>query len=226
MGAAGYNGPVSSGRINLASDLDSDLGRANGDLGDLVERTFQMTRLVRHEYGMTRLKLGALLDMVSEHELWRGKAASFWGYVDDLRLNRNACRSYIRVARKFVVELSVSDAILAQLAGCNMAVLEKAASVITPDNAEEVISVVLALHQRDALAALEDFDTSFAGRAEADDVSRVFNKYLELTDDRRIEFLNRLRGKEGGRQERGREAATPRIDERPGRGSECMGTSD
>lgn len=86
--------------------------------------------------------------------------------------------------------------------------------------------MVLALHQRDALAALEDFDTSFAGRAEADDVSRVFNKYLELTDDRRIEFLNRLRGKEGGRQERGREAATPRIDERPGRGSECMGTSD
>lgn len=170
------------------------------DMADMIERSFRMVRTTRQEYGMARLRLGALLDMINEHNLWQGKAASFSAYLDDLRLNRTACRSYMRVARKFLVELAVSDAILMQLAACNMGVLEKAANVITAENAEEVLSAVLALHQRDAIAALEDFEPDAGERAATDEVSRLFSRYMELTDDRRIDFLNRLKPRGSGRR--------------------------
>lgn len=160
---------------------------------DMVERSYQMVRQVRQRYGMSRLELGLLLDTVQEQQLWKGKADSFWEYVDDLRLNRNACRSYMNVARKFIVELGVSDVMLAQLAGCNMAVLDKAANVMTVDNVEEVINAVLALHQRDALTALKEIDPLTDHRSKGSDAAKLFGRYMQLPDDARIEFLNRVR---------------------------------
>jgi len=202
----GYNKPILGEERTLRTHGEERAEQATGAVGDLIDRTFQMVRSARQEYGMARLRLGALLDLIQEHELWRGKSTSFAAYLDDLRLNRSACRSYMRVARKFMIELSVSEAILNQLAACNMGVLEKAASVVNQDNVEEVMYAVLALHQRDALAALEDFEPDAAERTGSDEVTRLFNKYMDLTDDRRIDFLNRLKPRKAAKSERSESA--------------------
>lgn len=160
---------------------------------DLIERAYLLAQAARQRYGMSRLELGLLLDTVKEDKLWAGKAATFGEYVDDLRLNRNACRTYMRVARKFMVELGVSESILHQLAACNMSVLERAAEIITAENAEDVISAMLALHQRDALAVLSEIEPSTGRRAKGDDVASLFSRYLALPDDKRIDFLAKLR---------------------------------
>ncbi len=175
--------------------MDHTTQETQQSFADLVETSFRMVRNVRQRYGMSRFELGLLLDTIQEQKLWVGKAQSFPEYLDDLRLNRNACRSYIRVAKKFIGELKVSDGILAQLATCNFSVLEKAALVVNIDNAQDVISAVLALHQRDALFVLNELDPALANRPESDDVTKLFGRYMQLPDDSRIEFLNRLRPK-------------------------------
>ena len=146
---------------------------------------------------MSRLELGLLLDTIEERRLWEGKAGSFLEYVDDLRLNRTACRDYMRVARKFIVELQVSNGILEQLAACNMSVLVRAANVINMDNAADVIATILATHQRDALAVLEEFESPRSQRPRGDPVANIFDRFMKLTDDRRIEFLSKLRRGKG-----------------------------
>lgn len=160
---------------------------------DLVERSYFMVNSVRQRYGLSRIELGLLLDTIKEQHLWKGKAENFWAYVDDLRLNRSACRTYMNVARKFVIELGVSEAILSQLASCNMSVLDKAAKVCTIDNAVDVISAVLALHQRDAIAVLDELAPENDLKKNVDDVSVLFSRYMDLTDDRRLEFISRLK---------------------------------
>lgn len=159
---------------------------------EMVETAFQMVRNVRFRYGQARFELGYLLHIIEQQSLWVGKAESFPAFVDDLRLNRNACRMYMRVASKFIVELGCSDTLIAQLSHCNVGVLDKAAQILNAENAADIIPAVLALHQRDALSVIQEFDPAVGKRNEPDDVSKLFSRYLDLTDDRRIDFMNKL----------------------------------
>jgi predicted nucleic acid-binding protein len=157
-----------------------------------VERMHNHVLEARSDYGLARFRLGLSLLSVKEGDLWQGKAESFWAYVDDLKLNRSACRIYMRVAQKLFIELRLSEEIAAQLALCNMSVLERASEVISPENASDVLSAVFALHQRDALVVLDEIDPSDQPKPRADDVARVFGRFMELPDDRRIEFLHKI----------------------------------
>lgn len=159
---------------------------------DPTETLNQMVIQVRQDYGLARLRLGYLLLTIKDTEAWRGRAESFWQYVDDLRLNRSACRGYMAVAQKFFVEMQVSEGIASHLAKCNMSVLERAAQVIDAENTEDVMSILMALHQRDALVALDDVDNSGKPPKQADAVAKVFGKFLDLPDDSRIDFLHKV----------------------------------
>lgn len=151
-----------------------------------------MVAAARDRYGMSRFELGLLFLTVQEQDLWQGKAGSFWEYCDDFRLNRSAVRSYMRVARKFLVDLKLSNELVQRLCSCNMTVLERAAAMINEENALDVIEAVIALHQRDALALLDEMAPDSAPASRTDDVAKLFSRFLELPDDRRIDFVHRL----------------------------------
>ena len=162
----------------------------------LATITHSRVREARATFGHSRLRLGALLCQVHDHELWHGRARSFAEYLEAEHINASAAYQFMRVARKFVMELQLSHQSIGQLATASMRVLDKASGIANRDNVDDILAIVTVLHDRDALAFLTEMkrdavaDPAVPRPASA--VTQLVNQFRQLTDDRRIEFFQRL----------------------------------
>lgn len=177
-------------RTNLAQLKSTDAAEA-------IEQAHRAAFSIRRQYGLDRLQLGFILHTIHEQKLWVGKAESFSGYLQDLRINSSAARQYMAAAKTFIVDFDFPDAIIEALAMCNMAVLYEATKIITPENAEEVLSSLLVLHQRDALQGLKEMAPDYDFTRDPPAVNRMVDQFYALTDDLRLGFLARIHRKSG-----------------------------
>lgn len=171
--------------------------RDDADISAAVEQAHKATIAIRRQYGLDRFQLGYMLHTVHENKLWLGKAESFSSYLQDLRVNASAARQYMTVAKKFIVDLNLPDAILEALAMCNMNVLYAASKVINDDNMEDILCSLLSLHQRDALQGLREMAPEYDHERDPPQVNRMVDQFFTLPDDLRIGFLSRIGRKQG-----------------------------
>lgn len=163
-----------------------------------VEILHQMVGRLQHDFGMTRMKLGALLLAVKHHDLWRGKAQSFGEYLESLKIRPTAARQYMIAAERLIFHLKLDDHQLEAAARASMTTLVSACNVITAHNAEEIVSVLESLSDRDAkqvIGNLEDHRKPLHEQREVDpQLKKLEREFFELPNDLRYEFLQKIGG--------------------------------
>lgn len=162
---------------------------------------FNAIAAARRRYGQARIELGIYLEHVRLTEAWRLRNETFAAFLEEERINEKAAYQYMRVARRFVFELAVDDATLAELAMVNMATLDLAARVTTPESLEETLAIITTLSERDARVELEAIEAETVreptGKRREKGVEKVLRLYRELPDDQRIDVRNVLRTQGG-----------------------------
>lgn len=168
----------------------------------IAEVLYRRMKATQRELGLARLELGTLLEVFKNNDsLWRGRAESFNGFLEEERISADGARQFMRIAKKYVLELGLSDEILAELACVNFRILDMAAKVITTENKEEVLAMVIALGERDARVALAELGEEVTGtKHEAGmpkEVSSLLRRFRALPDDLRATFLSQFRHRPG-----------------------------
>lgn len=163
------------------------------------EISYKLLKAAQQKFGAARMEMGVMLEDIRRNEAWKGRAASFTAFLEEERINERAAYQYMRVAKKLFYELGLTDAEFADIATCNMNVLDLACQVITAENKEDVLSMLAALSERDArqcMFELSDEAAASNGKADANraeqQLSKVHNLYRSLPDDQRIEFLRKV----------------------------------
>ena len=161
------------------------------------EVLYRRLKAVQREFGLARFELGTLLEVFRSNEtLWKGRGETFNSFLEEERIQANGAYQFMRVAKKFVLELGLSDSELAELACINFRILDIAAKIITPENKEEVMALILALGERDAKVALAEMSapeqSGSATPAVSQPVKSLMRRYRDLPDDYRIEFLSQV----------------------------------
>lgn len=144
--------------------------------------------------GMTRLEIGAQLELLRETGEWAGYANTFHEFLEDLRINSTAAYQWMRIARRLVGEMKLSEAELASVAMVNMRILDHAARVITYENRDEVLAAIVSLNERDARVALEakEEEGTTPRKRISKRVRKMMDDYFELPDDMRHEFAQSI----------------------------------
>ncbi len=179
------------GKINIMNMPISKIARG--------EMSYKLLKAAQEKFGAARMEMGVMLEDIRRTEAWRGRAASFTAFLEEERINERAAYQYMRVAKRLFYELGLTDAEFAQIATCNMNVLELACQVITPENKEDVLCMLAALSERDArqcMFELSDDAEMKKGNPEANkagqQLTKVHNLFRSLPDDQRIEFLRKV----------------------------------
>lgn len=164
----------------------------------IAEVLYRRMKATQRELGMARFELGTLLEVFKNNEsLWRGRAESFHSFLEEERISADGARQFMRVAKKYVLELGLSDDILAELACVNFRILDLAAKVITTKNKDEVLSIIIALGERDARVALEELADAPCGNNGENgmpkQVNALMRRFRALPDDLRVTFLSQFR---------------------------------
>jgi len=161
------------------------------------EVLYRRLKAVQRDFGLARFELGTLLEVFrSNEDLWKGKSSSFNGFLEEERIQANGAYQFMRVAKKFVLELGLTDAELSEFACVNFRILDMASKIITPQNKDEVLALLVVLGERDARVALSEFLEPEPSTPEKTPVSApvksLVRRYRELPDDYRIEFLSQV----------------------------------
>lgn len=166
-------------------------------------------RAARLDFGLNRIQLGAHLHLIKDHNLWAGLAKTWEEFLATENINSHAARQYITVAKKFVYELDLDEAMLRKLSTAGMSALEKAAKIITDENKDEMLSVLTALSDRDAIQRMVEMTTDVnEANAEANSekttfsVLRILKEYHQLPPELQQEFRIRLETQEQFRHKR------------------------
>jgi N-glycosylase/DNA lyase len=160
-----------------------------------IERFYRRLKETQHRYGMARFEMAILLEEIRTKELWRGKAETFAAFLEEERINESAAYQYMRVARKFFHEIQLNDTEFEKLACINMRILDLAAKIITQENRNEVLDIVMALGERDARLSLEEMKEAEEGEGAANTaVSGFVRRYRQLPNELRMEALQQIMG--------------------------------
>lgn len=168
--------------------------QVNPQLGEYL---YLRLKKAQRDLGMARLEIGTILSLIEQNEvLWKGRAASFPAFLEEERIQYNGAKQFMKVAKKFVLDLALSNAELEEISTANFRILELAAKIATPENKDEIVALVGALGERDARAALEDMaegeETTLNVHAVAKSVRSLMRKFHELPDDYRSSFLSKV----------------------------------
>lgn len=164
---------------------------------EVGEALYRRLKTVQREFGLARMELGMLLEVFKTNEdLWRGRAQSFGAFLEEERIHSAAAAQFMKVAKCFVIDMALSNSELADIATANWRILEVATRIITPENRDDVLAILSALGEKDARAALEDFEANkaplTAPRKRAKAVDSVMRKYRDLPQDQQIDFLREV----------------------------------
>jgi len=160
---------------------------------------YQLTTRVHRHIGFQKIRLGAMLCVLEESGEWKGRtgAHSFRGFLIEEGIHPQAARQYMKIARKFVLELQTSTQDLHAMSRASMRVLCAAADVATPDNQSDLIDIIVSLPKAEALDEIRSrYAMSGDERAQGGSVSKPVGKILsevgELTQLQRAELFSKL----------------------------------
>ena len=168
---------------------------------EIAELLYRRLKRTQRDFGRARLELGTLLEVFRQNEaLWRGRGESYFGFLEEERIQPDGAKQFMRVAKKFVLELALDEATLDDLACVNFRILDLAARIITPENQDEVLSLVLALGERDAKVALAELSQPNVAPVQrmSREVQSLLGRFRQLPDDYRSAFMEQLNGKRRG----------------------------
>lgn len=124
------------------------------DAGENVEYWYRQLKGAQMRMNAARLEMGGLLELIRRDELWQGKAESFQDFLEEERITRTSAYQYMRVMRKIYFELDLSDVEMAMLSVANMRVLDEACKIMTRENKDQLISMLITLSAEDALSEI------------------------------------------------------------------------
>src|SRR4051794_29660157 len=160
---------------------------------------YQLTTRVHRHIGFQRIRMGTMLCVLEETGDWRGRtdARSFRGFLLEEGIHPQAARQYMKVARKFVLELDIPSQDLLAMSRASMRVLCAAADVATRENLAELVSIIANLPRAEALEEMRArFAAGHVAPPESAPLSRQVRKILsevnELTPMQRAELFGRL----------------------------------
>lgn len=162
-----------------------------------AEHTLAMFRRARQQFGLDRIQMGALLAVIRENGLWKGRASTWDEFLAAEHINPNAARQYMNVARRLVFEMELDESTLANLANVGMTALNKAVRVITQENKDRVFAMLTSLGEKDAIQAIIDMGRETpvsAGRINLR-VIKLMREFQDLPPDLQNEFLQSIRKK-------------------------------
>lgn len=172
---------------------------SNSNDAPKVVDLYKLTTQVHRHIGFQKIRMGAMLCVLEDAGEWRGRTAarSFRGFLVEEGIHPQAARQYMKVARKFVLELEIPNQDLLAMSRASMRVLCAAADVATHDNLAELVSIVATLPRPEALEEIRvRFASSPAQDAEENPLSRPVGRILsevgELTQMQRAELFSRL----------------------------------
>jgi len=184
----------------------SKFGLADDHTDDDVETALAEITTIHAEFGIARLRLGALLFAVKNKSLWRGKASTFNEFLESENIRYSAANQYMKVAQKLIIELQLNDHLLSIASRISMTTLLKVCSKITRANALDMVHYLDGLSDRDAKQALDEFESRLeplnAKREISHKVKRMVNDFYKLPNDLRIEFLEAMRMSGSSRSEK------------------------
>jgi hypothetical protein len=160
---------------------------------------YQLTGRVHRHIGFQKVRMGAMLCVLEDTGDWRGRTAAqtFRGFLMEEGIYPQAARQYMKVARKFILELEISKEDLLAISRASMRVLCAAAEVATRDNLAELVDLIVTLPRPEAMEEIKvrfGFDPDAAPKVPL--VSRPVGKILsevgELTQLQRAELFSRL----------------------------------
>ena len=148
----------------------------------------------RIRFGTDRIELGACLYLIKENKLWKGLASNWEEFLASENVNSHAARQYINVAKTFVFDLEVDDAVLRKLSVAGISALEKAAKIINEDNKEDIIGALTELAEKDAIQRIIEMTSEEAPPTDkpAMKVLRLLRDFHEMPPDLQFDFVNRL----------------------------------
>lgn len=179
---------------------------------DMLKRFWE----ARKEFGLSRIKMGAFLHLIKDHQMWRGVAGSWEGFLAQENVNSNAARQYIAVAKRFVFELDLPEKTLAKLSLAGITALEKAATTMTPENQIEVIAILNDLTERDAIQRMMELSKEDEPVKDKPSlrVLSILKQFSELPPDMQQQVKEKIMGNEK-RRTAAREADDRAIHDNP-----------
>lgn len=179
------------------SNVDEAALVGEGDDASEAEQNFEVLKqfwTTRSTFGLARIRMGAYLHLIRQHQLWRGVADSWDAFLAKENVQPNAARQYINVAKKFVFELDLPEETLAKLSLAGMTALEKAALAMSDANQAEVIQMLSALTERDAIQQLLELSTADLPKDKrpAAPILRLLKDFYELPPDMQSEFKGKI----------------------------------
>lgn len=157
------------------------------DAGQVLLERLQGTKKM---VGMGIFYSGAILHRIKEERLWEGRAESWPAFCESAFTSYGFAQVAIRIFKSYCLELQLPLPAIEQLAQRDYTSLDKAAGVITKENAEEWIPKLVELSRQDVIKEIR------AGKGEPelslDDVEKVVRAYRRLHQDERAEFHRRI----------------------------------
>ena len=167
-----------------------------------AEAVHRALQHVHSHFGLLRFQMGALLLAVKQQELWKGRAQSFAGYLEEEKIKMSAARQYMKVAEKLMFELRLEEDQLQALSRTSMTTLAKACEKMNADNMDVLISQMTALSDRDAKYVLDNDGANVIPlhhpQPSSPHLGKAVREYFSLPHDERIEFMRRIHGREAG----------------------------
>jgi len=164
-----------------------------------IEHVISAVSEAQSDFGMIRLRLGALLLAVKQKDMWRGRAASFNEYLESEKIKLSAANQYMKVAEKLLFELKISDEQLQAISKCSMTTLVKASQMMTRENKDEVISILDTLSDRDANHSIANFEEHQKPlqepRKTGPAAQKILNEFFRLPNDERVNVIRQISGR-------------------------------
>ncbi|NEX63091.1 hypothetical protein [Noviherbaspirillum galbum] len=166
---------------------------------DLNTDLYQLTTRVHRHIGFQKIRMGAMLCVLEDTGDWRGRAAAqtFRGFLLEEGIHPQAARQYMKVARRFILELEISKDDLLTISRASMRVLCAAAEVASEENLAELIDLIATLPRPEAMEEIKvRYGYDDRARPQVPEISRPVGKILsdmgELTHLQRAELFSRL----------------------------------
>lgn len=134
-----------------------DATPAQSTLGISGESAYQSLKAAQVDIGMSRFRMGAILCVMEAHDAWQGKtsAKSFHRFIAEEGIEPKAAHQYMKVARRFVLELQLTDRQLEKIAPASMRALVDAADVADASNIDNLIGILVTLPRQEAIEAIK-----------------------------------------------------------------------
>lgn len=121
---------------------------------EVYEQTMLALEAEHIKFCMGRIRMGALMCIAHDTFGWTGVSTSFNNFLKEHGFEPKAGHQYMDVARKFVLELQISDEQLKKISRASMRTLVEAAKGVHQGNLEEVLKTISTLPREDAIQEL------------------------------------------------------------------------